>query len=160
MRKYNEDMTRLMIRRWCDKAERSHQDVRIKLAQWGVPSTERDELLVLLIEQNLLNEARFAAAFANDKFRFNQWGAVKIAQGLKRKGVNDALIKEVLKGIPKSDETDTVAALIKRKLPALSKYNKMQKRMRLMRALFAKGFNQEVIRRQVNIALGDAEDDL
>lgn len=160
MRKYNEEMTRLMIRRWCDKAERSHQDVRMKLAHWGVPTRERDELIVLLIEQNLLNEARFAAAFANDKFRFNQWGAVKIAQGLKRKGVSDALIKEALKGIPKTDEAEAVAALVKRKLPSLHKYTKMQKRMRLMRALFAKGFDQDVIRREVDKALGEADDHL
>lgn len=145
-RKYNEDMTRLMIRRWCDKAERAHADVRKKLADWGVPATERERLVSLLIQENLLNESRYASAFANDRFRFRQWGATKIRHALMRKGVSAPIIADALKRLPAVDQKETARELATKKMKALHRDHPMKQREKLFRYLFAKGFDAELVR--------------
>lgn len=148
-RKYNEEMTKLMIRAWCDKAERAHLEVKQKLVKWGVPSAERDELMVWLIQANLLNEQRYASAFANDKFRFYQWGKHKIEQALKRKGVSARNIQEALRHIPDQDATEAIDALIAKRWPLIKGKSNAEKAAKLMRYLFNKGFDQEQIRKRV-----------
>jgi regulatory protein len=148
-RKYNQEMTRLMIRAWCDKAERAHQDVKTKLFAWGVPQEERDELVAELIELNLLNEERFASAFAHDKSEFNQWGRLKIEHALRKKGVSDRNIRHALLLIPQEDQTDTINDIIRKRLPKLKGKPEFQKKGLLARYLISKGFENDQIWKQL-----------
>jgi regulatory protein len=68
-----------------------------------------------LIQENLLNEARFASAFANDRFRFRKWGAAKIRQALQRKGVSAPIIAEAMKRLPATDQKETALELAQKK---------------------------------------------
>jgi len=52
-----------------------------------------------LIEENYLNEERFAILFAGGKFRIKQWGRIKIKYELKQKQVSDYCIKKALAAI-------------------------------------------------------------
>lgn len=143
-------MVREKVRAWCDKAERCHWDVRNKLISWGIPYTEREELIGWLISQGLLNEERFARAFAHDKFTFNRWGVKKIEQHLKQKGISDRNIREALKDIALDDYTETIIALIKKKEPQTKGLQLYQKKIKLMRYLLSKGFEQEIIRKTLD----------
>lgn len=51
-------------------------------------------LLSQLIEENYLNEERFAIAYAGGKFRINQWGKTKIKYNLTQKQVSNYCIKK------------------------------------------------------------------
>jgi len=148
-RKYAPEIARLKIWAWCDKAERCHWDVRQKLIDWGIPYEERETLISMLIENNLLNEERYASAFAHDKFEFNQWGAKKIEQQLKLKGVSEHNIKNALKNIDPTDIASTIAAIIKKKEPQFKGLQLYQKKMKLARFLYSKGFGQDIAWKEI-----------
>ena len=60
------------LRRYCDYQDRCHQDVRRKLLSLQVYGDELEEAMAILIEEDLLNEERFAQAKRDHK-NYWQW---------------------------------------------------------------------------------------
>ena len=59
---------------YCSQAERCVQDVLDKLGKADVNAEDAEEIVCELVRMDYINEQRYAAAFAHDKFRFNKWG--------------------------------------------------------------------------------------
>ena len=91
------------IYRYCNYQERCHQEVRNKLYELGATTPEVESLITDLIEDNLLNEERFAQSFARGKFNHKKWGKEKIRRELKMRKISDYCIK---KGIAEIDEDE------------------------------------------------------
>ena len=72
------------MKKYCSYQERSHADVNKKLYELQLDAELRDEITYELIQQNFLNEERFARAIVRGKFRMNDWGKIKIKQQLKQ----------------------------------------------------------------------------
>src|SRR6476661_294647 len=87
------------IKSFCSYQERSHKEVKDKLYSYGLYKVETEEIISTLIEENYLNEERFAKQFAGGKFRMKQWGRKKIIYELQQKQVNKVNIKTALKEI-------------------------------------------------------------
>ena len=68
----NKDQALQKIRHFCAYQERCHAEVREKLYGYGLYKTEVETILTQLIEENYLNEERFAEQFAGGKFRIKQ----------------------------------------------------------------------------------------
>ena len=110
-----------------------------------------EELLSLLIEENYLNEERFAIQFAGGKFRIKHWGKVKIKYELKHKNVSDYCIKKALAAIDKTEYTKTLYKLAELKLKTLrSEKNIFTKKRKLQDYLLMKGFETALIREYVS----------
>jgi regulatory protein len=77
-KKINPAEARSKIYRYCAYQERSHQEVKSKLFDYGLRSNEVDEILAKLITDGFLNEERYAKAFVGGKFRMIKWGKLKI----------------------------------------------------------------------------------
>jgi regulatory protein len=142
-RKYTPEETRQRIREWCDRGERAHQDVRAKLFRWNIPSGETEGLIAELIRDNLLNEERYASAFASDHFRIHRWGNHKIAQALRRKGVSDRNIQTALAALPREDESEIIRSLIRKLEPKLKGLQIHQKKYKIVRYLISRGFESD-----------------
>jgi len=65
-----------------------------------------EEIISELIDENFLDEERFARSYARGKFRIKKWGKNKITQELKRKKVSAYCIK---KGMTEIDEEEYLA---------------------------------------------------
>ncbi len=135
---------RLKIQRYCDKAERAPFDVEKKLIQYGVWQNDRQVLISELISLNLLNESRFASAFAHDHFEFRKWSKRKIELHLKAKRVSSRNIQDAIRNLPSEGDALQIRAL----LPSLQK--KYEKKGRLKnqyaaKALIRKGFQTEEV---------------
>jgi len=135
---------RLKIQRYCDKAERAPFDVEKKLIQWGVWPNDRQTLMAELISLNLMNESRFASAFAHDHFEFRKWSKRKIELHLKAKRVSSRNIQDAIRNLPNEGDALQIRAL----LPSLQK--KYEKKGRLKnqyaaKALIRKGFQTEEV---------------
>lgn len=104
------------LKHYCGYQERCHSEVRQKLWDLGVRSAEHDEIISALIEEDYLNEERFAKQFAGGKFRMNDWGRKKIYYGLKEKGISDYLIKKGLKEIDDEVYNKTLHELTEKKV--------------------------------------------
>src|SRR5690349_6245404 len=87
------------LRQYCAYQERSHSEVQQKLWDLGVRKADHDEIITALIEDDYLNEERFAIQFAGGKFRMKDWGRKKIYYALKEKKVSDYCIKRALSAI-------------------------------------------------------------
>jgi regulatory protein len=66
----------------CAYQERSQHEIRNKLFEWGLKSSDVEIIIVDLIQNNFINDERFAIQLARGKFRIKHWGKVKITQAL------------------------------------------------------------------------------
>ena len=84
------------LKKYCAYQERSHSEVRTKLLSLGVYGDTLEEVILELVQEDYLNEERFARAYARGKHRIKKWGRNKITQGLKMKRVSDYCIKQAM----------------------------------------------------------------
>ncbi|HEV8083059.1 MAG TPA: regulatory protein RecX [Chitinophagaceae bacterium] len=138
------------IKQYCAYQERCHIEVREKLYSYGLYKKEVESIISLLIEENFLNEERFAIMYASGKFRMNHWGKVKIKQALKFKQVTDYCIKKALKEIDETSYQKTFQKLAEQKLKALkSERNIFAKKRKLQDYLLQKGYESGLVREEV-----------
>ena len=138
------------LRHYCAYQERSHREVRDKLYQLGVWKKEHDEIIASLIEDNYLNEERFAIAFAGGKFRMKQWGRVKIRYELKQKQVSDYSIKKAMKQIDEEEYENLLRKLAENKYASLKNEQHLVRKKKTQDYLLQKGFEPELISKALN----------
>lgn len=134
------------LKHYCAYQERCHSEVREKLYSLGVRRADHDEIIAKLIEENYLNEERFAIAFAGGKFRMKQWGRIKIKYELKQKQVSDYSIKKALKQIDESDYLNVMKKLSEEKYASLKKEQWIVRKKKMMDYLIQKGYEPELVR--------------
>ena len=131
---------------YCAYQERSHAEVKKKLYGFGLYKNEVEILLSQLIEENYLNEERFAIAFAGGKFRIKQWGKTKIKYELKMRQIGDYNIKKALSQIEEEDYLKTLQKLAAEKLATLkSEKNIFIRKSKLQNYLVGKGYEFNLI---------------
>ena len=135
------------LKHFCAYQERCHSEVKEKLYNLGVWKKDHDEIIATLIEENYLNEERFAIAFAGGKFRIKHWGRIKIKYELKQKQVSDYSIKKALKQIEEDDYIKTLNKLAKEKYASLKSEQYLIRKKKTMDYLLQKGFESELIKR-------------
>src|SRR5215212_8377851 len=102
-KKFSKEQAWPQIKQYCAYQERCHSEVKEKLYSYGLYKNDAEQLMAQLIEENYLNEERFAIQYAGGKFRMNQWGRVKIKYALRQMQVSEYSIKKALKQISESD---------------------------------------------------------
>lgn len=143
------------IQRYCAYQERSHQEVRSKLFDYGLHSGEVDDLLTSLITEGFLNEERFAKAYAGGKFRIKKWGKLKIQRELERRGLTNNCISRGIKEIDPSDYSRTLKQLLVRKIRETAGDNLFTKRQKVARFAIAKGYEPELVWEMVRDLMPD-----
>ena len=139
------------IKHYCAYQERNHRETKEKLYSFGLYKNEVEQLLSQLVEENYLNEERFAIAFAGGRFRIKHWGRVKIKYELKQKNVSEYCIKIALKAIDEKDYQKKLHQLAEAKLKLLkSEKNSFIKKHKLQQYLLQKGFESSLISSIVN----------
>ena len=133
------------LRQYCAYQERSHSEVKQKLWDLGVARKDHDEIIAALIEDDYLNEERFAVQFAGGKFRMKDWGRKKIYYGLKEKQVSDYCIKKGLKAIDEEDYLKTLHKLADKKYELLKGEQYLMRRKKTQDYLLQKGYEPELI---------------
>ena len=138
------------LKHYCAYQERCHSEVKDKLYKLGVWKKEHDEIIATLIEENYLNEERFAIAFAGGKFRVKQWGRIKIKYELKQKQVSEYCIKKALKEIEEDDYLKVLNKLAKEKYASLKREQYLVRKKKTMNFLIGKGFEIELVKAAVD----------
>jgi regulatory protein len=138
-------------KQYCAYQERCHREVKEKLYGFGLHKKDVDELISTLIEENYLNEERFAIQFAGGRFRIKHWGRVKIKYDLKLKQVSDYCIKKALRSIDETDYEKKLHQLYEQKLKTLrSEKNVFIKKRKLQDHLLQKGYETELVRKLID----------
>ena len=138
-------------RHYCAYQERCHAEVKEKLYSFGLYKNEVEELLSQLIQDDYLNEERFAIQFAGGKYRMRQWGRKKIQYALRQKQVSDYCIRKALQQFEEEDYLETLQQLAVKKWQAVkesggSRYEWMAKTTDF---LLQKGYESELIRQAI-----------
>jgi len=134
------------LKHYCAYQERSHSEVRSKLFDLGVWKKDHDEIISALIEQNYLNEERFAIAYTGGKFRSNHWGRVKIKYELKQRQVSEYSIRKALKQIDEDEYLSVLKGLVEKKFNLLKDDQHLVRKKKTMDYLLNRGFELELIR--------------
>lgn len=134
------------LKHYCAYQERCHSEVKQKLYDLGIWKKDHDEIIAALIEENYLNEERFAVAYAGGKWRIKQWGRIKIKQALKQKQVSDYCIKKAMKQIDETEYMDTLQKLTEEKYISLKNLQYLVRKKRTLDHLQSRGFEPELIR--------------
>lgn len=131
---------------YCGYQERNHSEVKEKLYSLGLWKRDVEEIISQLIEENYLNEERFAIAFTGGKFRMKYWGRVKIKYELQQKKISSYCIKKAMKEIAEEDYKKTFSKLAKQKWASLkSEKNIFTRKRKTQDYLLQKGFEYELI---------------
>lgn len=131
---------------YCAYQERAQQEVRNKLYEWGLHQEEVENLIVQLIEDNFLNEERFAKAYTLGKFRMKGWGKIKIKQHLKAKNISEPLITIALKEINKEEYSKKIKEIAKKKSKKPITSLSFIEKTKLYNYILSKGFEYNTIK--------------
>lgn len=137
------------IRNWCAYQERSQQETRNKLFEYGLYSEDVEQIIASLIEENYLNEERFALALAGGKFRIKQWGRIKIKIELKKHKVPEFLVNKALRSIDAEAYSRTLQQVLQKKLGPAWQGDRKKKQQAFSYAL-SRGFESDLITENLN----------
>ncbi|WP_317164058.1 regulatory protein RecX [Sediminibacterium roseum] len=134
------------IKHYCGYSERCHYEVREKLFGMGLVKKDVEILLSRLIEEDYLNEERFAVLFAGGHFRQKKWGRTKIIHALRQKRVSEPNIKRAMKEIAEEDYLATLRKLADTKWKSLKGEQYITREAKTMAFLMQRGFESPAIR--------------
>ena len=93
---------------YCIYQDRCHQEVEQKMQDFLLIPEAKDEIMLYLINENYLNEVRFARSYIRGKFYLKNWGRIKIKNHLKFKGISEKLINKCMDEIDEADYQKTI----------------------------------------------------
>ena len=143
---------------YCAYQERNHAEVKKKLYGFGLYKQEVEEMISKLIDENYLNEERYAMAYAGGKFRVNKWGKNKIMYEMKQKQISAYCIKKALAAITDEDYEKCLQKLASNKLTLLKdEKNMFAKKQKLQNYLVSKGYEFDWVGRVVKYLVESIE---
>ncbi len=101
---------------YCAEQEKCIFDIKIKLVQWNIDKALHAKIIDTLVEENFINEQRYAESFARGKLKNNHWGKIKIAAELKTKHIPQQYIQHALDSIDKQVYENILKMLLQKKL--------------------------------------------
>lgn len=139
---------------YCAYQERCHKEVNTKLRQMRMIPQAIDQIIGHLIQENYLNEERFAQSFARGKFNIKKWGKNRIVNELKQRGISIYNIKSALKEIDEETYVDTFNTLAQKRVATLKQGSAQQQRKKLADYLFYRGWESQLVYDKVKELLG------
>ncbi len=133
------------LRNYCAYQERCIMDVKIKLEEFHLHDNLNEAIINKLIEENYLDEERYARIFAGGKFRINKWGKNKIYHALEQKKVPELYILEGLNEIEDEEYLSTLRMIINQKRTQLKESDLSQRNKKLANFAIARGFEQNLV---------------
>lgn len=130
----------------CSTSEQCLSDVEAKLKRYDLSEEERTRILQHLVEEKYIDDKRYAEAFVRDKYRFNKWGRIKIAQGLRMKGIDNGSVNEAMKLIDEAEYLHILRELIKAKRKSIRGKSDYEVNGKLIRFAIGRGFEFAAIR--------------
>ena len=137
------------MRSYCMYQERSIQEVKKKLTCLQVISKTKSKIINHLIDDDYLNEVRFAKSFIQGKLRIKKWGRIKLNYELRIRGVKKFIIDEQINKISNDDYYDYFNEFSNNKIKIL-KGSKDQKKRSFINYFTYRGWENNLIYEKLN----------
>jgi len=121
-------------------AARSRSELSAKLARKHVPEQVAERLLDRFEEVGLVDDQAFARAWVQSRQPGKGLARRALAQELRRKGIDDELVKNALAELDPDQEAATARSLVRRKLPSTAGLATDARVRRLAGMLARKGY--------------------
>lgn len=141
-------------------AARSRKELADRLAKKLVPDEIAERLLDRFEEVGLVDDETFARTWVSQRQSGKGLAKRALAQELRRKGVDDEVVRDVLDEVDPEDEQEAARQLVRKKLRSMSGVDRATATRRLAGMLARKGYPPGVAFAVVRDELGDLDDDL
>ena len=131
--------------KYCAYQERCQSDVRLKLFHSGLDRDEIEDVICHLIEQDFVNEERFAKAFTRGKFRQKGWGKIKIKQHLIQKEISEYCLKKGFEEINESEYLIKLEEILYKKINSLSETNEFILNQKAAKYAISRGYESSLV---------------
>ena len=147
---YNLEQALSRLQRYCAYQDRCHIEVERKLTEMRMIPQAKEQIIMSLIEDDYLNEERFALAFVKGKFRIKKWGRIRLKAELKKRKISKYLIKSALEQISEKDYLFTFEELADRKANSIKADSILLKKKKLADYLIYRGWESSLVNNKVN----------
>jgi len=117
----------IKLENFCIYQERYHKEVELKLKDMKMIPQAREKIILHLLENDFLNEERYAKSFARGKFKIKKWGKKRIERELKFKGISKYNINSGLAEISEKQYLKTFHKLAENRFHSIKEINKKKK---------------------------------
>ena len=139
--------------RFCSAAEHCRAEIEEKLRKWSLPNETINRIITTLEQEQYVDEARFCRAFIRDKYRFDKWGKMKIAQALKLKHIPETTYRPLMDEAVDSEEYRSILrSLLNAKRRSLHTENDYELKGKLIRYALGRGFELDDIARCIDLS--------
>jgi regulatory protein len=128
--------------KYLSRRDRSVHEVRVRLERSAVDARVADDVIRQLVDQGLLDDARFARLFAEDKRTLEAWGSDRIERGLNARGIPPQLVRDAIGVASEGSELDRALSLLRRRFPTAPQNRR--DRDRALGVLLRKGYDSEL----------------
>lgn len=135
---------------YCAYQERCYKEVEEKLYSFRLSTSEKEQLLIYLIENNFINEERFAQSFVRGKHNYKFWGKNRIINELKFRNISSKIIEIALKEIPEATYLENFHALAEKNWENSTERKGQKKNKKFVDFLLRKGFEMSLIYEKLN----------
>lgn len=147
---YTVDEAQKVLENYCAYQERCHKEVKAKLKDMKMIPSAIDKIIVSLIEQNYLNEERFAKAYVRGKFRIKKWGKVRLIRELKFREISKYAIDTAMKEIDETEYDQVLDELIIKRIDQVKEKNSFKKKKKVADYLLYRGWESHLIYEKLN----------
>lgn len=133
------------LMKYCAYQERCHKEVEDKLKEMRMIPEARQEIIYKLLQDNFLNEERFARSFARGKFSIKKWGKIRIKSELKRRGISRFNIINAFEEIKEDVYLTTFHELAEKKWASIKETSTLKKKKKLADYLFYRGWESNLV---------------
>jgi len=144
------DEIKRKLEQYCVYQDRCHKEVEQKMREYNLIPEAKEMILLSLLQDNFLNEERFAKNFARGKFRIKHWGKQRIVRELKFRDISSYNIKTALKEIDEQEYLKTIYSITEKRNEAISEPNIYKRKRKLIDFLMRKGYENELIYKTVD----------
>jgi len=138
------------LEHYCAYQERCHDEVIQKLKSYNMIPQAINTIVVHLLDNNFLNEERFACSFARGKFRIKHWGKRRITNELKARNISKYNIDRALKEISADEYYTTFHLIANKQWEASTEVNIMKRKKKVMDYLLRKGYESNIIQEKLS----------
>ena len=146
---YNVELAVKKMEGFCGYQERCLQEVDFKLNSMKIDIGIKEKVIRHLLENDFLNEERFAKAFCRGKFRIKKWGKQRIIRELKGKNISKHNINSALQEINEIEYHKTFNDLAKKRLLEIKESNLFKKRKKLADYLNYRGWESDLVYKKI-----------
>ena len=145
MENYTFEEIKHKLEYYCSYQDRCHKEVEQKLNSFTLITALKEKVILHLIENNFINEERFAKSFARGKHNYKGWGKNRIVNELKFRNISSRIITIALKEIPEETYLENFHQLAEKHWNNITERKGSKKNKKFVDFLLRKGYETNLI---------------